>query len=69
METKLDPTKTYATPENATKAALKWIDGDGGVRFMVVGVPGTNRYTPLFYGSVAISMAGQIAFNGWPVVG
>lgn len=65
-EFKFQPSKTYATEENARKTIRAiLVSGD---RFMIVGVPGTKRYAPVVISSPSGLMAAY-ASCGFTVVG
>lgn len=66
-EAKLQPTKTYATEEKARQAIIRFSGGLSTTdRFMIVGVPGTRRFTPLVIHS---DQPFAYAKSGFTVVG
>jgi hypothetical protein len=63
-EFKLNPAKTYASEANARKAAEKLCENNSKLRFMVVGVPNTDRFAPVFIGIDSLN----VVHSGFTVV-
>lgn len=61
IEYKIEPTKTYASYENAVKAAHKACP-DSTIRFFVGKTDG-GRYFPVFIGLAAIEAGLHLKFN------
>ena len=62
-EFRFQPTKTYATEDNARRAAENVCEP--GDRFMIVGT--AERFAPIFFG-VTSGLHGAYAFAGFTVV-